>query len=149
MFSTAARRVTVAAAAFVVACLIAVAVTISAHGASQPQRRQIGVTTLTFFKVVLTVTRGGPGHTYQGTVTASGYERSGSRWKLIAAKRIGKANGWEWFSVATCSLTTTEYKNNVKPSPPVIPYDSIRVSLLITPAVGCSPSYSARWQPPK
>lgn len=149
MFSNAARRATVAAAAFVTVCLITAAVTVSARGASQPQQRQIGVTTLTFFKVVLTVSRGGPGHTYQGTVTADGYERSGAGWKLIAAKQIGKTNGWEWFSAATCSLTTTEYKNNVKPSPPVIPYDSITVRLLITPAIGCSHSYSERWQPPK
>ncbi len=98
---------------------------------------------------MLTVTRGGPGHTYQGTVTAKGYERSGSHWTLIATKRIGKANEWEWFSVAACSLTATEYKNNAKPSPPVIHDDSIRVSLLITPSTGCSPTYGARWQPPK
>jgi hypothetical protein len=149
MFINAARRITVAAAIFVIACLITAAVTISARGASRPQQRQIGVTTLTFFKVVLTVTRGEPGHTYQGTVTAKGFERSGGQWKLIAAKRIGKANGWEWFSVATCSLTATEYKNNVKPSPPVIPYDSITVSLLITPAIGCSRPYRERWQPPR
>jgi hypothetical protein len=147
MLSSAGRRVTVAAATIVVACLIAVAAAISARGASQPQQRQIGVTTLTFFKVVLTVTR--DGHTYQGTVTANGYERSGGHWKLIAAKRIGKVNGWEWFSVATCALTATEYKNNVEPSPPVIPYDSIRVSLLITPAIGCSRTYSDHWQPPQ
>jgi hypothetical protein len=145
MFSTAVRRVTVAAAAFVVACLIAAALAVGARGASQPREHQIGATTLSSFKVVLTVTRGGPGHTYQGTVTARGYERSGSHWTLIATKRIGKANQWEWFSVATCSLTAAEYKNNVKPSPPVIHDDSIRVSLLITPSVGCSPTYSSRW----
>lgn len=148
MLSSAPRRVTAAAATLVVACLIAVTVGISAHGASQPEQRQIGATTLTFFKVVLVVTRGS-GHSYNGTVTADGYQRSGGHWKLIAAKQIGKANGWGWFSVATCSLTVTEYKNNVEPSPPVIPYDSIRVSLLIDPAIGCSRTYSNHWPPPK
>ena len=59
MISTALRRVTAAAAVIVVACLIAAAAAVSAHGASPPQRRQISVTTLTHFKVVLTATRGG------------------------------------------------------------------------------------------
>jgi hypothetical protein len=120
---------------------------VTAHGASQPQRRQIAVTTLTYFKVVLTVTRGGPGHRFQGTVTAAGYQHSGQQWKLIAAKRIGKINGWAWFAVDTCSLATTQFKNNVKPSPPVIPFDSIKVSLLIDPAIGCSRSFSKSWRP--
>jgi hypothetical protein len=124
-----------------------VAAAVAAHGASQPQRRQIAVTTLTYFKVVLTVTRGGPGHRFQGTLTATGYQHSGHHWKLIAAKRIGKVSGWAWFAVDTCSLTTTQYKNNVKPSPPVIPSDSIKVSLLIDPAIGCSRSYSKNWRP--
>lgn len=123
------------------------AATVTARGVNQPQRRQIAVTTLTYFKVVLMVTRGGPGHRFQGTVTGTGYRRSGHHWRLIAAKRIGKVNGWQWFAVDTCSLTTTQYKNNVKPSPPVIPFDSIKVSLLVDPAIGCSRSYSERWKP--
>jgi len=149
MLLSAARRVTVAVATFALACLVAGAVAISAHGASQPQRRQIGAAELSSFKVVLTVSRGGPGHTYQGTLTARGYERSGSKWKLIAAKRIGAADSWDWFSVATCSLTATESRNNVEPSPPVIRYDSISVSLLFSPAVGCTRSYTEHWQPAK
>jgi hypothetical protein len=147
MISSALRRVTAAIAAIIAACLIAVTAAVIAHGASQAQRRQIAVTTLTYFKVALTVTRGGPGHNLQGTVTARGYRRSHGHWTLIAAKRIGKVNGWEWFSVATCSLTTTQAKNNVNPSPPVVPFDSIKVSLLIGPAIGCSRSYSTRWRP--
>jgi hypothetical protein len=149
MLSTAARRVTVTAAALVLACMIAVAVAVGAHGASQHQQRQIGTTKLAFFKVVLTVSRGGSGHRYQATVTANGYQRSGGAWKLIAAKRIGNVNGWAWFSVATCSLTTTEYKNNVNPSPPVLQADSIKVSLLVTPSIGCSSTYHLRWKPSK
>ena len=49
MISTAIRRVTAAAAVIVVACLVAAAAAVSAHGASQPQRRPIGVTTLAHF----------------------------------------------------------------------------------------------------
>lgn len=149
MFSSAARWVRTAAAALATGCLIAGAVVVSAHGASRPERRQIGVVTLSAFKVVLSVRRGGPGHTYQATVTAKGYERSGSGWKLIAARRIGKADSWEWFSVGTCALTATQSKNNVEPSPPVVRYDSIRVSLLFTPAVGCTRTYAEHWQPAK
>jgi hypothetical protein len=149
MLASAARRVTIAGAALAAGCMIAGSVAVSAHGASQPQRRQIGAVTLSAFKIVLSARRGGPGHTYQATVTAKGYERSGSGWKLMAAKRIGKADSWEWFSVGTCALTATQSKNNVEPSPPVVRYDSIRVSLLFTPAVGCTRAYAEHWQPAK
>jgi len=37
---------------------------------------------------------------------------------LMAAKRIGKADSWEWFPAGTC-----------------------------TPAVGCTRSYAEHWQP--
>jgi hypothetical protein len=70
------------------------ATAVSAHGASQPQRRQIAAATLTSFRVVLTATRGGPGHRLQATVTANGYRRSAGHWTLIGAKRVGKENGW-------------------------------------------------------
>jgi hypothetical protein len=146
MISTAMRRVTAAAAVIIVACLIAAAAAVSAHGASQPQR-QISVTTLTHFKVVLTATRGGPGHRLQATVTAKGYRYSDGHWALIAAKRVGAVNGWEWFSVDTCSLTVTQFKDNAQPSPPFIPFDSMKVSLLLGPALGCSTTYSKRWTP--
>ncbi len=149
MISSAMWRAVAVAASVTVACLIAVmsAAAVSAHGAGQPQRRQIAAATLPNFKVVLTVTRGGPGHRLLGTVTASGYRRSGGRWRLIAAKRVGKVNGWFWFSVQPCSLTTTQFKNNVQPSPPVVVLDSMRVSLLITPAIGCSRTYVTHWTP--
>ncbi len=149
MISTAIRRTTAVAASVVVACLIAVttAAAVSAHGAGQPQRRQIAVATLTDFRIVLTVTRGGPGRRLQATVTAAGYRRAAGHWKLIAAKRVGKVNGWFWFSAEPCTLTTAQLKNNAQPSPPVIVSDSMKVSLLITPAVGCSRTYSKRWRP--
>lgn len=149
MILPAIRRLTALAVSVSVACLIGVttAVAVSAHGAAQPQRRQIAAATLTGFRVVLTATRGGPGHRLQATVTAGGYRRAAGHWKLIATRRVGEVNGWFWFSVEPCSLTTTQLRNNVQPSPPVIVSDSMRVSLLITPAIGCSRSYRQRWRP--
>lgn len=97
--------------------------------------------------VVLTVTRGGPGHRLQATATAAGYRRAAGHWKLIAAKRVGKVNEWFWFSVEPCSLTATQLKSSAQPSPPVVVSDSMKVSLLITPAIGCSRTYSKRWRP--
>jgi len=147
MISTALRRVSAAAAVIIAACLIAATAAVSAHGATQPERRQLGVTTLDQFKVVLTATRGGPGHRLQATVTTKGYRRSGGQWTLIAAKRVGPVNGWEWFSVDTCALTATQFTDNTQPSPPVLPRDSMKVSLLLGPALGCSTTYSQRWTP--
>ena len=147
MISTALRRVSAAAAVIIAACLIAATAAVSAHGATQPERRQLGVTTLAQFKVVLTATRGGPGHRLQATVTTKGYRRSGGQWTLIAAKRVGPVNGWEWFSVDTCALTATQFTDNTQPSPPVLPSDSAKVSLLLGPALGCSTTYSERWTP--
>lgn len=119
----------------------------AAAGVSEPQRRQLAVTTLSDFKVVLTATRES-GHPLLATVTAAGFRRSGGRWQLIAVKRIGKVSEWFWFSVETCSLKATQLKNNtVSPSPAVLPFDSIKVSLLITPAIGCSGTFTKRFTP--
>src|SRR5215469_3670931 len=128
------RRIAVATALVTATGLLTMVATASATGASQPQRRHLAVTILSDFKVVLTATRE-PGHPLLATVTAAGFRRSGGGWQLIAVKQIGRTSGWFWFSVETCSLTATQLKNNtVSPSPPVVPFDSIKVSLLITPA---------------
>jgi hypothetical protein len=141
------RRAAVAAALVAAVGLLVVVPEASATGSGQPQRRQLAASTLSDFKVVLTATRE-PGHPLLATVTAAGYRRSGSHWKVLARKRVGKARGWFWFSVKTCALTTTQLKNNTaSPSPPVVRFDSIKVSLLITPAIGCSRPYSKRWTP--
>jgi len=145
MIFSSMRRAAVAAALVTAVGLLSVVPAASATGSGQPQRRQFAASTLSDFKVVLTATRE-PGHRLLATVTAAGYRRSGSHWKLIARKRIGKTSGWFWFSVQTCALTATQLKNNaVSPSPPVVRFDSIKVSLLITPAIGCSRTYSKRW----
>jgi hypothetical protein len=144
MIFSSMRRVVAVAALVTAAGLLTTVAAASATGASQPQRRQLAVTALSDFKVVLTATREA-GHPLLATVTAAGFRRSGSGWQLIAVKRIGKASGWFWFSVQTCSLTTTQLKNDT--SPAVVRFDSIKVSLLITPAIGCSGTFSKRWTP--
>jgi hypothetical protein len=147
MIFSSMRRFAVAGVLVTVVALLSMAAAGSATGASQPQQRQLAVATLSDFKVVVTATRE-PGHPLLATVTAAGYRRSGSAWTLITTKRIGKASGWFWFSVETCALTITQLKNNtVSPSPPVVRFDSIKVSLLITPAIGCSGTFSQRWRP--
>jgi hypothetical protein len=113
----------------------------SQHSAS-PQHRQIGAAELSGFKVVLTATRG-PGQPPTATVTAAGYRRSGAGWKLIAVKRIGAANQWFWYAVDTCSLDITQFKG----VSPVRNTDSVRVSLLATPALGCARPVSEHWKP--
>jgi hypothetical protein len=147
MIFSSMRRLAVAGVLVTVAGLLSTIAAATATKASQPQQRQLAAAALSDFKVVLTATRE-PGHPLLATVTAAGYRRSGSAWALIATKQIGKASGWFWFSVQTCSLTITQLKNNtVSPSPPVVRLDSVKVSLLITPAIGCSGTYSKRWRP--
>ena len=112
-----------------------------AHGASAPHR-QIGTAELTYFKVILTATRTA-GQPPTATVTAAGYERSGAGWKLLAVKRLGKPGQWFWNSVQTCSLGITETKG----ISPVQVFDSAKISLLATPALGCIQSFNERWKP--
>lgn len=141
MISSAIRRAALAGALITATVPVITAASASATSASQPQHKQIAVSALSSFKVVLTATRG-PGQPPMATVTAAGYRRAGTHWKLIAKKRIGKANEWFWFSVQTCSLTTTQLRGE-----PPTASDSIEVSLLITPAIGCSGTFSERWKP--
>src|SRR5215472_321155 len=113
----------------------------SPHHAS-PQHRQIGAAELSGFKVVLTATRG-TGQPPTATVTAAGFQRSGAGWKLIAVNRIGAPGQWFWFAVDTCSLNITQFQG----VSPVRNVDSIKVSLLATPALGCTRPISEHWKP--
>lgn len=136
----------VAAAGVLATVAVAGAAGASQHSASQhsasPQQRQIGAAELSGFKVVLTATRG-TGQPPTATVTAAGYQRSGAGWKLIAVKRIGAPNQWFWFAVDTCSLDITQFQG----VSPVQNTHSIKVSLLATPALGCTKSISEHWKP--
>jgi hypothetical protein len=62
---------------------------------------------------------------------------------LLAVKRLGKPGQWFWHTVQTCSLEITETKG----ISPVQVFDSAKISLLATPALGCIQSFSERWKP--
>jgi hypothetical protein len=110
--------------------------------ASPPQHRQIAETTLTGFKVVLTLTR--VGTSLNATVTAAGYQNVASHWNLMGSKRIGPAGRWFWYSADVCGLTVTQ----LKPEPSsAAPSDTLTVSLLMGPALGCTPDITETWRP--
>jgi hypothetical protein len=142
MISGAMRRIAAVGALLAVVGLTTMVAAVGATGASQPPQRQIAVTTLSGFKVVLTITRRS-GQPPMGTVTAAGYRRTGTHWTLISTKRIGKANRWFWYSTDTCSLKTTQFKG----AAPTREVDSITVRLLMTPALGCSGPITEQWKP--
>ena len=146
MILSVTRRIAAAGVLAAGAGLLATVAVAGAAGASQhnasPQHRQIGAAELSGFKVVLTATRGA-GQPPTATVTAAGYQRSGAGWKLIAVKRIGAPNQWFWFGVDTCSLNITQFQG----VSPVQNTDSIKVSLLATPALGCTQPMSEHWKP--
>ena len=138
------RRFAVAGTLVAAVGLLGTAAAASAtRGGPAPQHRQIAVATLSDFRVVITATRV-PGFPPAAKVTAAGYRRVGSHWKLISVKRIG--GRWFWGPVETCSLTTTQLRNFSKP-PMVRAVRSVTVSLLITPALGCSGAFSESWKP--
>src|SRR5579872_536342 len=119
----------------------------ASDAAHHPQQRQLAVTSLSGFKVVLTATRRpGPaaGQNLNATVTAAGYRDTPRGWKLIATKRIGQAGHWSWAATDVCSLTATQ----LKPLPSsAAKSDTITVSLLWGPAIGCLGPYTKTWQP--
>jgi len=141
------RRLAAAGVLAVAAGLLVTATMPGAAGASQPrsaspQHRQIGAAQLSRFKVVLTVTRG-PGQPPTATLTAAGYRRSSAGWQLIAVKRIGAPNQWFWYAVQTCSLNVTQFQG----VSPVQAVAAIKVSLLATPALGCTKPFGEHWTP--
>jgi hypothetical protein len=114
---------------------LAAAPSAPASGAVRAPERQIAVAVLSGFKVVLTATRSPGQSALAATVSAAGYETTGQGWKLIAAKTIGKPNQWFWYSVSVCGLTVTQ----LRPEPSsAAPSDTVAVTLLMTPALGCS-----------
>lgn len=136
------RRVAALYGAAVLALLLALLpLTGSAASPARPsQHRQLAVTALSNFKVVLTATRLSK---LDATVTAAGYRHTSTGWKLIAAKRIGKAASWSWFATDVCSLRVTQYKP--KPSS-ATPWNSITVKVLWGPAIGCLGPYTKHWR---
>jgi hypothetical protein len=139
MIHTTMRRAAVSSALIVAVVLLSAVSAVGANAWSRPQHRQLAVSTLSNFKVVLTATRGA-GNPPKATVTASGFRRHAGHWDLISTQRVGKAGQWFWFSVNTCSLTTTQFRRTTRVA-------SIKVSLLATPSIGCTRSFSLRWRP--
>ncbi|HEX6933606.1 MAG TPA: hypothetical protein VF162_15780 [Streptosporangiaceae bacterium] len=113
----------------------------AAGATHHPQRRQLAVTTLSRFKVVLTATRV---KRLDATATAAGYRHTRHGWKLIATKRIGKAAAWSWFATDVCNLKVAQFKPEPSSARPA---DSITVLLLWGPAIGCLGPYSKTWRP--
>jgi hypothetical protein len=72
------------------------------------------------------------------------HQRSGTRWRLIARKTVGKPDQWPWYAVEVCSLTVTQSTN--LPEGPA-PLEAATVSLL-TPLAGCSKGYAKDWVVP-
>ena len=132
-----------AAAACAVSVLAVLPMASSASGDTNTQQRQLAVTALSNFKVVLTATRE-PGQELNATVTAAGYQQAPGGWKLIATKQIGAAGQWSWYATEVCGLTVTQ----LKPLPSSAEdSDTITVSLLWGPAIGCLGPYTKTWRP--
>ena len=58
-------------------------------------------------------------------------------------RQLGKPGQWFWNTVQTCSLGITETKG----IGPIQVFDSAKISLLATPALGCIQSFNERWKP--
>jgi hypothetical protein len=132
-----------AAALSAMALLALFPLAVPASGVSHhPQHRQIAVTRLSDFKVVMTATR--VGTSLDATVTASGYRHTAHGWHLISTKRIGKAASWSWFATQVCSLKVTQFKPEPSSASPAA---EIRVRMFFGPAIGCVPAISKHWKP--
>jgi hypothetical protein len=117
-------------------CLLAVPLAaVAAAGApAHLQQRVLATETLTQFKVTLIATPGSGTGSAKATVQAVGYQYVGSGWKKAGTKTIGQPGQWYWDIVGVCSLMASQ------------PFDTIRVSLLDSPASGqCSKTYTKRW----
>jgi hypothetical protein len=135
------RRVAVAGGVVLLALLTAAWATADSATATQPQQRQIAETTLSSFKVVLTAAR--VGTSPNATVTAAGYRMVAGNWEPTGQQRIGAAGAWSWDRTEVCGLTVTE----LKPEPrSAVLSETLTVSLLISPARGCSRNFSESWE---
>lgn len=116
----------------------------AAVGATTPSwpSRTLGVETLSHFQVVVTATRT-PGSPPRATVTVSGFRRVGRRWQLISTQRVGLRGQWFWFSVDICTLSASQFRG----SAPVRRVAISRISLLVTPSIGCSATFTNRFVP--
>ena len=111
----------------------------AASPAAQPRHRLLATTQIGNVKVVVSAVRGAPnGGAPLATVNALGYHETPAGWKLIRRMRIGASDGWFWFPVRVCSMTFT-------PQGPAASRDTLTLSLLVTPSIGCAPAKTVRW----
>ena len=136
---------TASAVALVAAAVIPLAgsaASATAHHA--PPHRQLGVTTLTNFRVVLTATQASRTSAPSATVTAAGVPAHRARLAADLGAADRPAGFWSWFATQVCSLRTAQYR----PQPSTAtPADSITVKLLWGPAIGCLGPYTRTWKP--
>jgi hypothetical protein len=86
----------------------------------------------------------GPIGNWSGPSLSAGYENTAQGWKLIAARTIGNPNQWFWNSVSVCGLTVTQ----LKPEPSSAAWsDTVTVTILMTPALGCSAAITEDFGP--
>ena len=106
------------------------------------QHRTLAVETLSHFRVVVTATRtlGSPP---RATVTVTGFRRVGSRWQFISTQRVGRSSQWFWFSVDVCTLSASQFQG----SAPTRRVAISRLSLLVTPSIGCSGTFTSSFRP--
>jgi hypothetical protein len=119
----------------------------TAAGTAAPPHRVLGQSTLAYFRVTLVATRGlSLGGAARATVTAAGYQRSGTSWRLISRKTVGQPDQWFWNTVEICSLAATQLVN--LPQGPAT-LETATVSLLTTLGPGgCSTGYEEDWVVP-
>jgi hypothetical protein len=116
----------------------------AAVGATTPswQHRTLAVEALSHVEVVVTATRtfGSPP---RATVTVTAFRRVGRHWQLISTQRIGRPSQWFWFSVDVCSLSASQFQG----SAPTRRVAISRLSLLVTPSIGCSGTFTSYFRP--
>ena len=99
-----------------------------------PQQRLIASSTLGHDRqVTLTAVRS-TADPSAASVRLAVYTYSGGHWKLQDQTSVGERDGWFWYpltgSSAVCQFSTA----SASPEP-------IKVSLLVTPSIGCPPDY--------
>ena len=130
MLAVAARRFAAIAAVGLSAVLTASAAAASpAPGSSAV--KQLATVQLPAFKVVINALRGpSSGGVPSATVRVIGYIKKGSGWQVVKRERVGAPNSWFWFSVSVCSIWAA-------PAGPQASRDTVKLSLLVSPSVGC------------
>lgn len=99
-----------------------------------PETRTIATSTLgSDFRVTLTAVRSAQDD-LAATVKLATYTMDRGHWKLQDTERVGKKDSWFWFPL-TGSGAVCEFSTSSKAP------QRIKVQLLVTPSIGCSPAH--------